>query len=450
MHARRSAFGCISLILILATTVCAEESQRGPRGAQQPPARDPGAAETIPDIALEPVFTRLSFTRPVWLSHAGDGTDRVFVIEQPGRIRVFENRPDVSESTDFLDIRERVSMRHNEEGLLALAFHPQYAENGRFYVYYSATEPRRGVLSRFRVSEDDPNRADPDSEEVILEVNQPWGNHNGAMVLFGPDGYLYMSLGDGGHAGDPRNFGQNLSNLLGTIVRIDVDQPSSAQQAGANFRGRSDAPGGSSGTDDADGTDDRSESQPYTIPPDNPFIDREGARPEIWAYGLRNVWRMSFDRETGALWAGDVGQVSSEAVYIIRRGENYGWNITEGSLPHRSPPQGSNQPEDPIVDPIVEYGRRLGISITGGYVYRGQRNPNLQGVYLYGDYGSGRIWGLRYDSESRRMTAHKEVFQQRRRPHITSFGEDEAGELFICAFDDYDGRAGQIFRIVER
>ena len=371
----------------------------------------------LPDLHLKREFGRLSFHRPVQLVHAGD--DRLFVVEQNGRVRVFENRPDVGTAGVFLDIRSKVSRKDNEEGLLTLAFHPRYATNGYFYVYYSATDPRRGVLSRFSVSGDDPDRADPDSEMVILEVEQPWGNHNGSTVLFGPDGYLYMSLGDGGSAADPRGNGQNLATLLGTILRIDVDRA----------------------------TDGRA----YAIPPDNPFVDRPGARGEIWAYGLRNVWRMSFDRVTGDLWAGDVGQNAWEEIDLITRGGNYGWRIREAAHPFRK-----GTAPDPLIDPVVEYPQRrgrelVGMSITGGFVYRGKAIETLYGVYLYADYVTGRVWALRRTGGTN--TAHREVFDGPPRVYISSFGEDAAGELYICSFDKINGRGGgkgRIYRIVEK
>ncbi len=430
------------LLCTIALLACAEVVPQDATGQAQ---RETTADEAdIPDIRLEEVFTGISFTRPVQITHAGDGSNRLFVIEQAGRVRVFENSSNVEEAKVFLDIRERVFTGHNEEGLLALAFHPKYQRNGEFFVYYSAGShrDRRTVLSRFKVSEDDPDRADVDSEEVILEISQPWGNHNGGTILFGPEGHLYLSIGDGGHAGDPRNNAQNLESLLGTIIRINVNQRA---VVGSNER----ADAGSDERSEEDPDRLRNRARPYTIPPDNPFVNREGARPEIYAYGLRNVWRMSFDRETDTLWAGDVGQVRSEAIYVIRKGENYGWNITEGSLEFRKPREG--EPADPIVDPIVEHGRREAISITGGYVYRGgyRGNERLRGVYLYGDYGTGRIWGLRQDVEAQRTLGHREVFtpESQNRPHIASFGEDEAGEIYICAFDEYDGRRGRIYHL---
>jgi glucose/arabinose dehydrogenase len=376
----------------------------------------------LPRAMLSPAFTNLSFNRPIYLGHAGDGSNRLFVIEQRGEIFVFENRSDVEQAEVFLNIRDRVFVGHNEEGLLALEFHPRYKENGYFYVWYSAgnrvgrtVESRRTVLSRFSVSSDDPNRADPDSELVLLEVEQPWGNHNGGAIKFGPDGYLYLSIGDGGHAGDPRNYSQNNQSLLGTIIRIDVNN-----------------------TDEGRG---------YAIPKDNPFVGDDEARDEIWAYGLRNIWRMSFDRETGDLWAADVGQDAWEAVYVIKHpGGNYGWNIREGSQPFR--PRASSTP---LIDPVVEYSHqaRHGKSITGGYVYRGTQNESLRGAYVFADYVSGKIWACRYDGTN--VTAVREIIQDRgRRSYVTSFGEDEAGELYVVAFEQLDRGTGRIYRLVER
>ncbi len=375
------------------------------------------ARDTMPDLRPERAFPRLVFRRPVFLTHAGDGTGRLFVIEQDGRIRVFENRYNVETAGVFLNLRKVVRRRHNEEGLLGLAFHPDYATNGRLYVCYSASDPRRDVLSEFTVDSEDPDKADRASERVIMEIPQPYGNHNGATVLFGPDGYLYLSFGDGGAANDPLGSGQDLSTLLGTILRIDVDR--------------------------------RDGKQPYAIPKDNPFVNRAGARPEIWAYGLRNPWRMAFDPVTGQLWAGDVGQNKWEEIDLIERGGNYGWNIREGahSFKDAEPPN-----QDPLIDPVIEYPQRagreiIGLSVTGGHVYRGSATPALYGAYVYGDYVTGRIWALRYDDG--RVIMHREVYTPKPVIYIASFGEDEAGELYICGFDSADGRGGGTGRIYE-
>ena len=350
-----------------------------------------GMAPALPMLELERVFPALTFERPVFLTHAGDGSGRVYVVEQHGVVhRIDPATPDRTET--FLDISARVSRRGNEEGLLGLAFDPGFAGNGRFYVYYSAASPRRSVLSRF---ESNGGMGDPRSESVLLEVPQPYSNHNGGMIAFGPDGMLYVALGDGGSSGDPRRHGQNVDTLLGTILRIDVTEP----EGGA----------------------------PYAIPADNPFAGRDDARGEIWAFGLRNVWRFSFDRETGDLWAGDVGQNALEEVDLVRRGGNYGWNAMEGSRCFRS----ASCDASIFEAPVMEYGRDFGCSVTGGYVYRSQRLPELRGVYLYADFCSGRIWGLRWDGE--RVTEQAQL--ARATFQVPSFGEDEAGELYVLGFD---------------
>lgn len=354
----------------------------------------------LPKVRLVPAFPNLTFDRPLCLVHANDASGRLFVVEQAGRIHALSSESTAKHSVVFLDITKQVRTEHNEEGLLALAFDPNYPGNGYFYVYYSASNPRRGVLSRFSVSKSDRNVADPASERIILEVDQPYGNHNGATVIFGPDGYLYLSLGDGGSAGDPHGNGQNLATLLGSILRIDVSPDDS--------------------------------TRPYSIPPDNPFVGVEGARTEIWAYGLRNVWRMSFDRTTGELWAGDVGQNKWEEIDLIVRGGNYGWNIREGAHDYRPV-----QTRATLIDPVIEYGRNDGASVTGGYVYRGTRFPAIQGVYFYADYVIGTIWGLRHSQGKLQESAV--LLEQPN--NISSFGEAADGELYVTCFD------GRIYRI---
>ncbi|MCA9296843.1 MAG: PQQ-dependent sugar dehydrogenase, partial [Phycisphaerales bacterium] len=292
------------------------------------------SSSSIPQLLLEPAYPGLSFDRPVDAQWAPGDTDHVYVVEQSGRIIVFDDRNDVTESKVFLDLRQNILRSHNEEGLLSLAFHPKFAENRQLFVYYSAGSPRRGLVSRFTVSEDDRLTVEPGSETIILSVEQPWPNHNGSTLVFGPDGYLYISLGDGGYANDPKNSGQDRSTLLGSILRIDIDR-SSGDIA-------------------------------YAVPDDNPFVGRDGIRPEIWAYGLRNVWRMSFDRETGALWAADVGQNRWEEVNIITKGGNYGWRLREGMHPFA---KGEADDDAPLIEPVAEYSHNEGLSITGGYVY---------------------------------------------------------------------------------
>lgn len=412
--------GVLASFLALSAGCRASEEdavQNAAGGAPAPAASQDAtsAAGKLPSISLSPAFPKLSFVRPVLLTNAGD--DRLFVVEQIGRIRVFENSNAVEQAKTFLDIHEKVlapPRGNNEEGLLALAFHPKYAENGRFFVYYSAPSPRRSVLAEYHVSADNPDAADPASEKIIMEIEQPYGNHNGSSINFGPDGMLYFSLGDGGWANDPHHNGQNLGTLLGSILRIDIDK--------------------------------HDEGKNYAIPPDNPFVNHEGARGEIWAFGLRNVWRMNFDPKTGELWAADVGQNAWEEVDIIVKGGNYGWNVREGTHPFED----GTPATEPLIDPVAEYPRNLGVSVTGGYVYRGEAISGLQGAYLYGDYASGRIWALRH--ENGKVTQHREVLTSDERKYIASFGEDRHGELYICAFDQLDGRGGargRIFKIVK-
>lgn len=377
-------------------------------------AQDAPITPGLPTVHLGAAFPKVAFSRPIFLTHAGDGSKRLFVVEQTGRIKVFEDRNDVDAATTFLDVRDKIQMKHNEEGLLALAFHPKYKENGRFFVYYSVGKPKRNRISEFQVSKDDPNKADPGSEKIILDIEQKYGNHNGSTLAFGPDGYLYISHGDGGLANDPDGNGQNLGTLLGKITRIDIDR----QDAG----------------------------KAYAIPADNPFVDSSkypGARGEIWAYGLRNVWRMSFDRTTGELWAGDVGQNAWEEVDLITKGGNYGWNIREAK--HKFT---GGEAKDALIEPLAEYPHSEGISITGGYVYRGAKYPSLQGVYVYADYATGRIWGLKHADG--KVLVNGEMLGGTDRTFIASFGEDESGELFVCAFDKMDGRGGRIMRVIAR
>ncbi len=373
-----------------------------------PSATSPPAIKTavpvkpLGPMRVEPAFPNLAFERPVFLTHAGDGSNRLFVVEQAGRIYVIPNDDSTPGAEEFLDISDRVSRSANEEGLLGLAFHPEYANNGDFYVYYSASNPRRSVLSRFAVDDSDPNRADKASELVILEIAQPYGNHNGGALVFGPDGYLYVGLGDGGSGGDPQGHGQNLGTLLGSIIRIDPENPSGGKL--------------------------------YGIPADNPFLDREDARGEIFAFGLRNPWRFSFDPVTKLLWVGDVGQNAIEEIDVVEPGLNYGWNIMEGS---RCFAPASGCPTSGLEMPVAEYDHSEGCSVTGGYVYRGKRLAMLYGAYVYGDFCTGRIWGLRYGDG--KVTEHSRIVDSG--PQISSFGVDEAGELYLTAFD------GRLYRL---
>jgi glucose/arabinose dehydrogenase len=343
----------------------------------------------MPDPAAyvwRPVVSGLQ--KPLGLASAADGTGRLFVVEQAGRIQVALNGQLLPEP--YLDITSRVGSRGNEQGLLGLAFHPRYAENGFFYVNYTDLNGDT-VIARFQVSPDDPNRADPSSEKRLLSIPQPFQNHNGGAVAFGPDGYLYLGLGDGGSAGDPEGNGQSLDTLLGKILRIDVDN-----------------------------------GDPYAIPPDNPFASG-GGRPEIWAYGLRNPWRFSFDRLTGDLYIGDVGQNQIEEIDFqplgAPGGANFGWKFFEGSSKY----EGAPPPGLQAIPPVAEYRHEMGCSVTGGVVYRGSRLPAWQGIYLFGDYCTGLVWGLAQDTGGN--WKNQMLFEPVGR--ITSFGQDEQGEVYL-------------------
>ena len=366
------------------------------QATQAPPTQAPTPSVESPKVILEKAFSSLSFSRLTNLVQAGD---RLFVTEQVGRVMSFPSTLEPAESAIFLDIRSRVSTAGNEEGLLGLVFDPKFEANGHFYVYYSAAGPRRSVVSRFTQRD---GVAVPESELVVLEVPQPFSNHNGGQLAFGPDSMLYISLGDGGAGGDPQGNGQNRSALLGSILRIDV----------------------SGLTPD----------QGYRVPPDNPFAGSTDARGEIWAYGLRNPWRFTFDRENGDLWAGDVGQNSFEEVDLVVKGGNYGWNTLEGG--HCFSPRTGCDPSGTLL-PVIEYSANKGCSVIGGHVYRGTEIPRLNGTYIYGDYCSGEVHGFRI--EIGEATGHSRLIDSGL--NITSFGEDSQGEIYSLT------RRGGIYRL---
>jgi glucose/arabinose dehydrogenase len=361
-----------------------------------------GAVEPPGEISLELVAD--GFSRPVAVRQARDGSGRLFVVEQDGRIVVVEEGTVRNEP--FLDIVSHVQSGGNEQGLLGLAFHPKFEENGYLFVDYTHDPAGSGPdvtrVSRFTVSAEDPNLADPGSEVVLLQFDQDFSNHNGGELQFGPDGYLYIATGDGGSARDPNARAQDLGSFLGKLLRIDVD-------------------GGT----------------PYAVPPDNPFVNTPAARPEIWAYGLRNPWRFSFDRATGDLFIGDVGQNEIEEIDLqpasSSGGENYGWSCREGdSQVDFNPCDGS-----PLIAPILVYNHQLGCSVTGGYRYRGAITA-MNGLYVFGDYCSGRIWfasetGGEWSAEEWAGTGIS----------ISSFGEDENGELYVA-----DLIRGEVYRFV--
>ena len=354
------------------------------------------AALFAQQIRTIPVATGLD--APTDIQNAADGSGRLFFVEQRGVIRVFHNNTLAAEP--FLDIHEK-TVGEGESGLLGLAFPPAFAAKQRFYVNYTDLNGNT-VIAQYRVSE---NRdvSDPASELVLLRIVQPYSNHNGGQLRFGPDGYLYIGMGDGGSGGDPENRAQNLAELLGKMLRVDVE----------------------------------SEPGRVLIPPDNPFVKLPGARPEIWALGLRNPWRFTFDRETGDLWIADVGQDTYEEVDFqpasSRGGENYGWNKMEGA--HCFDGECST---GGLVLPVAEYTHeRDGCSVTGGFVYRGSLFPVLRGTYLYADFCSGRMWGIR-----RAETGWINLFLLDSGFNITTFGEDESGEIYVA-----DQNRGAVHRI---
>lgn len=339
-------------------------------------------------------FPKLTFSDPVEFTHANDGTNRVFVIEQAGRIRVFDNNESTASAGTYLDIRSKVAAG-GEMGLLGLAFHPNFKQNGFFYVNYTKDSPRETIVSRFKASSASASEVDPNSEVILFRFAQPYSNHNGGKVLFGSDGYLYVSTGDGGSGGDPQDNGQNRSSWLGKILRVDVNSTEKGQ---------------------------------YGIPADNPFKgSKEGYREEIFAYGLRNPWRVSFD-EKGQLWVGDVGQDKIEEVDIVTKGGNYGWRIKEGRSDYKASGKGDGSN---VIEPIWQYSHDNGdVSITGGYVYRGSANPSLRGKYIYGDYASGRVWAL--TPNGNKAAGNQEIIA--RAGTISAFGEDQKNELYICDY----------------
>ena len=355
------------------------------------------------NVGLAEVASGLSM--PLYLTAPPGDTDRLFIVEKGGTIRIVKGGSLLP--TPFLDIRTLVS-GGSEQGLLGLTFDPDYGTNGRFAVHYTdqAGDTRVSIYIR---STADPDRADPGSEQLVLAVDQPFENHNGGQLVFGPDGYLYLGLGDGGSGGDPQGHGQDLTDLLGSILRLDVRT-----------------------------------TTPYAIPPDNPFAGRTDVRPEIWSYGLRNPWRFSFDRTTGDLYVGDVGQNAWEEVDVSPAAQgagkavNFGWNIMEGRHCYGA----SSCDQTGLALPVLEYGHDQGCSITGGYVYHGSAIPEIRGHYFYGDYCGGWVRSLRYQAG----TAVDQAQWPSLAPggSILSFGEDAAGELYVLSSD------GRVLRIVPK
>jgi glucose/arabinose dehydrogenase len=367
------------------------EATSAPESPAEVPATESVNASAFPNSGdYEWSLILSGLNRPVDIQPAYDGSGRLFIIEKPGYIRIYENGQLLEQP--FLDITDRVNDNSNEMGLLGLAFHPEYEQNGYFYVNYTGPGGGDTFISRFQAGG---NSADPNSETILLNIDQPFPNHNGGAVAFGPDGYLYLGLGDGGAAGDPLKNGQDTGSLLGKILRIDVNN-----------------------------------GDPYAIPSDNPFGT------EVWAYGLRNPWRISFDSQTGDLWIGDVGQGAIEEIDYLPAGTgagaNFGWSIMEGTRGYDGDPQPG------LLLPAAEYTHDFGCSVTGGYVYRGSM-PEWNGIYLYGDYCTGFIWGT-FPSNGQWQT--ELLFQTG--SNINTFGVDEAGEIYLA------GDNGNIYKLLKK
>jgi glucose/arabinose dehydrogenase len=376
--------------MAIGTSACVRQSPSSPTSPLPKPV---APIESTGDIG--------GFTQPTNIVAPDDGSRRLFVTERPGVIRVV--RDGVLLASPALDITGRVGSSSNELGLLGLAFPPEFAKKGYAYIYFTDTS-NTSQFYRIRVSPSNPDVFDPSTMKLILSVSQPFANHNGGQLAFGPDGYLYIGLGDGGGAGDPGDRAQSLSTLLGKILRIDTESTP-------------DSPG-------------------YRVPKDNPFVNRAGAKPEIWAFGLRNPWRFSFDPPTGDMWIGDVGQDQWEEIDLLPAGSkgglDLGWPLYEGNDYFKATSKKSG-----FVWPVFAYTHREGISVTGGYVYRGATYPGMQGMYVFGDYGSGNIWTIRRDGAKWAEHLARETFYK-----ISTFGVDGSGELWVA-----DYAAGRIHRV---
>ncbi len=401
-----------ALIISMAIVSCSQSESKNVTVSSKP-ANAPAA-----QLSLQVITNQIP--SPVAMAVTGDGSNRLFICEKQGRVWVVQNAKMLSQP--FLDVSNQmvdVEGGYDERGLLGIAFHPNFKTNRKFYVYYSAPSRARGsdhksVVAEYRVSAGNANAADKSTKRVLLEVEQPESNHNGGDLVFGPDGYLYICLGDGGGGGDKHGSignGQNLSTLLGKILRIDVN------------------------------------GNPYSVPKDNPFVSVKNARPEIWAYGLRNPWRISFDKATKQLFAGDVGQNKYEEIDIIQKGGNYGWRIKEG-LHDFKVPDGANK--NSLIDPIYEYDHDQGISISGGYIYRGRSIPELTGKYVYGDY-NGKMWLL---SKAGNKWVNSDLMINNKpggNMQILSWGQDEAGELYMLINSSGNSRSeGSVYKIVKK
>ncbi len=402
----------MSAVSVLLAAHCVAEPPRQPTINLAQPTAD---LNTSPiDVSVVEAYPNLHIDRPIVITGAGDGSKRLFVASQQGPIYwIDQNDSKVEEPNLFMDISDRVSYKdhENEEGLLGLTFHPKFEENGFFYIYYTTKQrPHVSVLSRFTATGRDHRVADPNSELELMRIPQPFWNHNGGTIVFGPDGFLYVALGDGGKGNDPLQSGQDVSKLLGSILRIDVDH--------------------------------KSDGFNYKIPDDNPFANNPNAWPEIYAYGVRNIWRMSFDPKTNDLYAADVGQNDWEEVNIVTLGGNYGWSLREGAHSFTLDGNKGSEARPELIDPLIEYPHTddWGKSITGGAVYRGKRTPMLDGYYLYGDYVSGRLWAMKFDPKTKTVVENRSIAWNQL--PVFTFGQTDDGEVLMSTMMS----GGKIFR----
>ncbi len=369
-------------------------------------------------MKLTQTYEKLTLDRPMTVVVPPDNSKRLFLAQQRGQILILPQDASGAEAVTFLDFSGRkmegTEQSKFEEGLNGMAFHPKFAENGKFYVYYTQQDPKRAVISELSVSKDDKSKADPASERVLLEVPLPYWNHHSGNIAFGPDGFLYIAIGDGGGKdGDPLRWAQNPFVMQSKVLRIDVDKTTGARA--------------------------------YGVPQDNPFVGKDGMRPEVFATGFRNPWGMSFD-DAGSLWLADVGQELFEEINLVEKGGNYGWSYNEGMIKYwrrtDAPPADAK-----FTDPVFVYDHTQGISITGGIVYRGDKNPSLKGAYIYGDWGFGRIWALKYDKVAKKVISNELIFQGPLDPKDknmikpAAFCEDANKEILVL---DWNGR---IFRL---
>ena len=396
-----------SLLIVASLAVMPQD----PAPAAAPTQAPAAAASDIPKIKATRIWKEAKLRRPIQLVQRSDNNDLVYIAEQSGRIVELDRSKDPVTTSTWLDYRDPVNDQFNEQGLLSMAFHPKFATDRRVFLYYSAESPMREVLASMKVGDD--GKPDPKTATIILEQPSFEWNHNGGTVLFGPDGMLYLSFGDGGSGNDPWGHGQDMNTWLAKVIRIDVDRVEAGQT--------------------------------YSVPADNPFVGQAGIKPEIWASGLRNVWRMSFDRSTGDLWGGDVGQNKWEEIDLILKGKNYGWRPREGRHATRGVKDASDDASR-FEEPVAEYDHSEGISVTGGFVYRGAKHPSMQGIYLYGDYQFGTVWGLRYDTKASTMITDPERLF-RKRFCIASFGELNDGTVLMCCTEGGADGPGSIYEL---